>query len=668
MLRASFLGKFLKSPSDYYFLMQFEISGEYEPAGDQPQAIDKLVDGLSRGYRFQTLLGATGTGKTLTVSHVIARAGRPAIVISHNKTLAAQLAAEFRAIFPKNAVEYFVSYYDYYQPEAYVPQIDLYVEKEAEINAEIDRLRHRATQALLTRRDVVIVASVSCIYNLGSPAEYREASFEVRVGQKVDRQKLFKHLVEMRYQRNNVELGKGKFRARGGTIEIGTADDTYVRLELDEEDSVSSVSYFDLKTGRFKDEAQAVFIFPATHFVTSKEKLERALRSIEEELNQRLEELKSQGKLLEAQRLESRTKYDLEMIRETGYCAGVENYSRHLTGREPGETPMTLLDYFPKDFVTVIDESHVTIPQLRGMFEGDKSRKRALVEYGFRLPSAFDNRPLMFDEFMQKVGQVIFMSATPGPFELKMSSQVVEQIIRPTGLVDPELTVKPARNQVDDLVEELAYTVKKGERALVTTLTKRSAEDLAEYLLLRGFKVHYLHSELESLERVKVLRDLRRGKYDVVVGVNLLREGLDLPEVSLVAILDADKEGFLRSQTSLIQTIGRAARNVNGRVILYADSVTDSIRAAIEETNRRRKKQTEFNLLHGIEPKTIQKEIRSIVVDQEGSSVKTEDEDLEKVLAQLEEQMLEAAHQLQFERAAELRDKIKELKRRFSKN
>ncbi|MEM3857622.1 MAG: excinuclease ABC subunit UvrB, partial [Thermoprotei archaeon] len=495
--------------------MLFKIASGFKPSGDQPKAIRELVDGLNEGLRFQTLLGATGTGKTLTVANMIAEVQRPALIISHNKTLAAQLAAEFRSIFPDNAVEYFVSYYDYYQPEAYVPQSDLYIEKEAEINEEIDRLRHRATQALLSRRDVIIVASVSCIYGLGSPEEYRKASFEIRSGTEFNRRDLFKKMVEMGYKRNQVELGKGRFRAKGSTLDIGTAEDYFVRVELDG-DSVSSISYFDLKTGRFMENVDTTFVFPATHFVAPKEVLERACVSIEQELEERLAELKAQGKLLEAQRLESRTRYDLEMIRSTGYCAGIENYSRHFSGRKPGEAPYTLLDFFPNDFITVIDESHVTVPQLHGMYAGDKSRKDTLVEFGFRLPSARDNRPLKFDEFLEKVKQVVFMSATPGPFELKHSSRVVEQIIRPTGLVDPEVVVKPALNQVDGLVEELKSVVSKGERALVTTLTKKSAEDLSEYLLLRGFKVHYLHSELDSLERVKVLRDLRKGKYDVV--------------------------------------------------------------------------------------------------------------------------------------------------------
>jgi excinuclease ABC subunit B len=651
--------------------MPFQLTTEYRPAGDQPQAIERLVEGLKRGYRFQTLLGATGTGKTFTVASVIARADRPALIISHNKTLAAQLAAELRAFFPNNAVEYFVSYYDYYQPEAYVPQLDLYIAKEAEINAEIDRLRHRATQALLTRRDVVIVASVSCIYNLGSPVDYREASFMVRVGDRLARSEFFRKLVELHYERNNLELGKGKFRARGGTIEVGTADDSYLRLELDEHGVVSSISLFDLKSRGLVSEVESAWIFPATHFLLPHSRLESALRSIEKELEERVSELKSQGKLLEAQRLESRTRYDLELIRETGYCPGIENYSRHLSGRRPGETPMTLLDYFPNDFITIIDESHVTVPQLRGMYEGDKSRKDALVEYGFRLPSAYDNRPLRFEEFMGKVGQVIFMSATPGEFELEVSSQVVEQIIRPTGLVDPEVVVKPARNQVDDLVAELLRVVERGERALVTTLTKRSAEDLADYLLRRGFRVHYLHSELESLERVRVLRDLRGGKYDVVVGVNLLREGLDLPEVSLVAILDADKEGFLRSKTSLIQTIGRAARNVNGRVVLYADVVTDSIRQAVDETNRRRRVQLEYNAAHGITPKTVEKEIRSIVSEEEdvvGGRRESQGEDVSELIARLEEEMFDAARRLEFEKAAELRDRIRRLKEEVNSN
>lgn len=644
--------------------MSFEISREFTPAGDQPQAIEKLVKGLSNGIRFQTLLGATGTGKTLTIAHVIAKANRPALVISHNKTLAAQLTAELRSLFPKNAIEYFVSYYDYYQPEAYVAQSDLYIEKEAEINDEIDRLRHRATQALLTRRDVIIVASVSCIYSLGSPDEYREAALEVNVGKEIDRKKFLRNLVEMRYQRNQLELGKGKFRVRGNTIDIGTADETFIRVELDG-DSVSSISYHDIKTGLFKDDSKAAFIFPATHFVTSKENLEKAFASIENELRERLKELRAQGKLLEAQRLESRTRYDLEMIRSTGYCTGIENYSRHFSGRLPGSPPFTLLDYFPRDFVTVIDESHVTIPQLHGMHAGDRSRKDSLVEFGFRLPSAYDNRPLTFDEFVGKVGQVIFMSATPGPYELRNSGQVVEQIIRPTGLVDPEVLVMPATNQVDGLVSQLSDVVGRGERALVTTLTKKSAEDLAEYLLLRGYKVHYLHSELESMERVKVLRDLRRGKYDVVVGVNLLREGLDLPEVSLVAILDADKEGFLRSQTSLIQTIGRAARNVNGKVVLFADEITDSIRAAIEETNRRRAIQLKFNEEQGITPITVKKEIHTIVSEPVAESDSTGTENVSALIERLEEQMLEEAKMLRFEKAAEIRDRINDLKKRM---
>ncbi|MEM3670165.1 MAG: excinuclease ABC subunit UvrB [Thermoprotei archaeon] len=642
--------------------MLFKIASGFKPSGDQPKAIRELVDGLNEGLRFQTLLGATGTGKTLTVANMIAEVQRPALIISHNKTLAAQLAAEFRSIFPDNAVEYFVSYYDYYQPEAYVPQSDLYIEKEAEINEEIDRLRHRATQALLSRRDVIIVASVSCIYGLGSPEEYRKASFEIRSGTEFNRRDLFKKMVEMGYKRNQVELGKGRFRAKGSTLDIGTAEDYFVRVELDG-DSVSSISYFDLKTGRFMENVDNTFVFPATHFVAPKEVLERACVSIEQELEERLAELKAQGKLLEAQRLESRTRYDLEMIRSTGYCAGIENYSRHFSGRKPGEAPYTLLDFFPNDFITVIDESHVTVPQLHGMYAGDKSRKDTLVEFGFRLPSARDNRPLKFDEFLEKVKQVVFMSATPGPFELKHSSRVVEQIIRPTGLVDPEVVVKPALNQVDGLVEELKSVVSKGERALVTTLTKKSAEDLSEYLLLRGFKVHYLHSELDSLERVKVLRDLRKGKYDVVVGVNLLREGLDLPEVSLVAILDADKEGFLRSQTSLIQTIGRAARNVNGRVVLFADETTESIKAAIDETNRRRAIQLRYNEEHGIKPVTIRKEILTIIEEPAEDEGVKPGEDVRATIERLQEEMIEEAKNLRFEKAAQLRDRIVELKK-----
>lgn len=661
---------------------QFELISEYVPRGDQPKAIAQLVEGLRKGYRFQTLLGVTGSGKTFTISHVIAQIQKPTLVIAHNKTLAAQLCSEFREFFPHNAVEYFVSYYDYYQPEAYVPQTDTYIEKETEINDEIDRLRHSATQAVLERRDVIVVASVSCIYGLGSPQEYQETILTLKKGGVYNRREILHRLVEMQFVRNDINLERGTFRARGEVLEIHPVHEEHIlRIEFFG-DEVDRILILHPVTGEVLGEKERVTVFPATHFVASRERIERALRSIEEELQERLEWFRQQGKLLEAQRLEQRTRYDMEMIREVGYCTGIENYSRHLDGRRPGEPPHTLLDYFPEDFLLVIDESHQTIPQLRGMYAGDMSRKDTLIEYGFRLPSARDNRPLRFEEFLEKVHQCIFVSATPGPFEREHSEQIVEQIVRPTGLVDPEIEVKPTRGQIDDLLFQIRQRVEQGERVLVTTLTKRMAEDLAEYLRELGIKVHYLHSEIHTLERTEILRDLRLGEYDVIVGINLLREGLDLPEVSLVAILDADKEGFLRSETSLIQTMGRAARNVRGKVIMYAEEVTDSMRRAIEEANRRREIQIAYNREHGIIPQTVQKAVRELLLPSEESSTKVAErkasyevqeaplppEELERWIAQLEREMKQAAKELRFETAALLRDKIRELRERSSEN
>jgi excinuclease ABC subunit B len=656
----------------------FRLVSDYRPRGDQPQAIAKLVEGIRRGDRFQTLLGVTGSGKTFTIAHVIQEVQRPTLVIAHNKTLAAQLCSEFREFFPHNAVEYFVSYYDYYQPEAYIPQTDTYIEKDASINDEIDRLRHSATQAVLERRDVIVVASVSCIYGLGSPEEYKRSNLSLRRGETRDRDECLRTLVDMQFVRNDVALSRGTFRVRGDTIEIQPVDEEVItRIEFfgDEVDRITRV---DPLTGEILEERDRITIFPATHFIASWETIERALKSIEEELQERLEWFRKQGKLLEAQRLEQRTRYDMEMIREIGYCSGIENYSRHLDGRAPGTPPATLLDYFPEDFLLIIDESHQTVPQLHGMYAGDMSRKQTLVDFGFRLPSCKDNRPLRFDEFESRINQCIFVSATPGPYELRVSSQVVEQIIRPTGLVDPEVVVKPTKGQIDDLIHEIQECISRGERVLVTTLTKRMAEDLSEYLAELGIKVHYLHSDIETLARTEILRDLRLGQYDVVVGINLLREGLDLPEVSLVAILDADKEGFLRSETSLIQTMGRAARNVRGRVIMYADEITDSMRRAIAETNRRREKQIRYNQEHGIVPETVRKEVRALltptahVAEAAASysavpSVDSMDrEHLELLLANLEAEMRQAAKELRFEEAAVLRDRIKELKAMLS--
>jgi len=651
---------------------EFKVVSDFEPTGDQPQAIAALVRGIKEGYRHQTLLGVTGSGKTFTMAKVIEEVQRPTLVLAHNKTLAAQLYSEFREFFPHNAVEYFVSYYDYYQPEAYIPRTDTYIEKDATINDEIDRLRHAATQALFTRRDVVIVASVSCIYSLGSPEDYNQTVISLRKGETRKRDKVLRFLTDIQYERNDANLTRGKFRVRGDTLEIYPAHEEIVfRVEF-WGDEIERIVEVDSLTGEVLVERTQVDIYPAKHFITTAEKLALALADIEAELEERVSELESQGKLLEAQRLRQRTCYDMEMLREVGYCSGVENYARHLARREPGSTPWTLLDYFPDDFLMFIDESHMTLPQVRGMYHGDRARKDVLVEHGFRLPSAIDNRPLTFEEFQKHLNQVIYVSATPGEYELEHSQQVVEQIIRPTGLVDPSVEVRPTRGQIDDLIGEIRQRVERGERALVTTLTKKMAEDLADYLTEMGIKVHYLHSEIETLERVEILRDLRLGVYDVVVGINLLREGLDLPEVSLVAILDADKEGFLRSEGSLIQTIGRAARHVDGRVIMYADTMTDSMKRAIEETYRRRKLQTEYNEKHGITPVGIKKAIKDITdrvraVAESHPSYKVDGtipkDELNRLIKELESQMKAAAKALEFEKAALLRDQIVELKR-----
>lgn len=654
---------------------EFKIVSPFKPMGDQPQAIEKLAAGLEQGQKYQTLLGATGTGKTFVMANLIERVQRPALVIAHNKTLAAQLYSEFREFFPKNAVEYFVSYYDYYQPEAYVPQKDLYIEKDSSINDEIDRLRLAATSSLFSRRDVVIVASVSCIFGLGSPEDYGRVVISLKRGETRQRDKVLRHLVDIYYERNDFELGRGKFRVRGDTLEVAPAyGETAYRIEFfgDEIDRITEV---DPLTGELLLDHTAVDIYPAKHFITPQEKLAKALEDIEKELEDQLILFREQGKLLEAQRIEQRTKYDIEMMRELGYCSGIENYSRHLSQRAAGSPPWTLLDYFPDDYLIIIDESHNTIPQLRAMYNGDRSRKETLVDFGFRLPSALDNRPLKFDEFEQKVHQVIFTSATPAQYERDVSSQVVEQIIRPTGLIDPQVVVRPIKGQVDDLVAELRRRIENGERALVTTLTKRMAEDLADYLHELGLKVHYLHSEVQTLERVEILRDLRLGVYDVIVGINLLREGLDLPEVSLVAILDADKEGFLRSETALIQTTGRAARHVNGTVIMYADTMTDSMKRAIDETDRRRAIQEEYNKKHGIEPKGIVKEVHDLTdrvraaaeargdyAATPGTPLELPKSEAQRLISDLEKQMKEAASKWEFEKAAMLRDQIMELR------
>ncbi|MGZ4119213.1 MAG: excinuclease ABC subunit UvrB [Actinomycetota bacterium] len=659
----------------------FRIASEFRPAGDQPAAIDALTRGVGEGLDFQTLLGVTGSGKTATVAWLVEKIQRPTLVISPNKSLAAQLANEFREFFPDNAVEYFVSYYDYYQPEAYVPQTDTYIEKDSSVNDEIDRLRHSATSALLQRKDVLIVASVSCIYGLGSPEQYEGHLLRLVQGVDVPMEFIKRRLVNMQYSRNDFSLARGTFRVRGDTIEIHPAyEETILRIELFG-DTIERMTLVEPVSGEVVGEVGDTTVFAASHYVASQERMAHAMDSIEEELGYRLKELESQNKLLEAQRLRMRTTFDLEMMREMGFCSGIENYSRHIDGRAPGEAPYTLLDYFPDDFLCVVDESHVTVPQINGMYEGDMTRKRTLVEHGFRLPSAMDNRPLKFEEWLKKVRQVVFLSATPGPYELKVSKQVVEQVVRPTGLVDPEVIIRPTKGQIDDLIEEIRRRAEAGERTLVTTLTKKMAEDLTEYLVESGLRVRYMHSETDTIQRIELLRDLRLGEYDTLIGINLLREGLDLPEVSLVAILDADKEGFLRSETSLIQTIGRAARNVSGQVIMYADEVTDSMKRAINETNRRRQKQVKHNAEHGIEPATIRKRVSDILqsagIASETSAPYTEKkkkkisrdltglpkDELPRLIQALEEEMREAARELRFEYAARLRDEVNELKR-----
>jgi excinuclease ABC subunit B len=659
----------------------FRVVSDLQPSGDQPAAIDAIVEGVTAGEPHVTLLGATGTGKTFTISHAVERLQRPTLVIAPNKSLGAQLANEFREVFPDNAVEYFVSYYDYYQPEAYIPSTDTYIEKDSSINEEIERLRHSATAALLSRRDVLIVASVSCIYGLGSPEEYEGQLLRLYRGTEVPLEFATRRLVDIQYQRNQMSRARGTFRLQGDTLEVFPPyEQAGYRIEW-WGDTVERISMFDPTTGEVvNDQIVDQTVFPASHYVAGEERMGRAIVTIEEELQQRLAELDRQGKLLEAERLRMRTNYDLEMLREVGFCSGIENYSRHIDGRSAGTAPYTLLDYFPKDYLVVIDESHVTVPQLHGMYEGDMSRKSTLVEHGFRLPSAIDNRPLRFDEFVERVDQVVFMSATPGPYELRVTppNRIAEQIVRPTGLVDPEVEIRPTRGQVDDLIEEIRRRAEKDQRVLVTTLTKKMAEDLTDYLVEMGIRVRYLHSEVDTIQRIEILRDLRLGEFDVLVGINLLREGLDLPEVSLVAILDADKEGFLRSETSLIQTIGRAARNVDGTVLMYADSVTDSMRSAIGETQRRRKIQLGYNREHGIDPQTIRKAVTDILLTlrQENApttpkkqrlrkNVETDlpPSELERLIQQLEEEMHEAAKELRFEYAARLRDEVHELRK-----
>jgi excinuclease ABC subunit B len=656
---------------------EFKLNPAYTPTADQPQAISSLAEGLGTDERFLTLLGATGTGKTFTMAGTIEAMQRPALVIAHNKTLAAQLCNEFREFFPENAVEYFVSYYDYYQPEAYVPAQDLYIEKDSSINDEIDRLRHSATAALLARRDVVIVASVSCIYGIGSPELYREQMQLFKVGDWVDRDETFRKLIGMQYARNDTNLTRGTFRVKGEVLEVFPAyAETAYRIALFG-DEVESIQHFDPLTGEVLDEIDHVAVWPATHYVTKEETIERSVSEIKHELNERVAFFEESGKLLEAHRLRQRTEYDMELLKELGFAPGIENYSRILDGRPEGSPPHTLIDYFPEDFVVFVDESHQTIPQLGGMYEGDRSRKQTLVDHGFRLPSALDNRPLRFEEFLNRIGQMVMVSATPGEFERASAARIVEQIVRPTGIVDPEVQVRETRNQIDDLMNEVRRRVEVGERTLVTTLTKKMAEDLTAYLLEHGFRVRYLHSEIDTLERIQIIRDLRLGEYDVLVGVNLLREGLDLPEVSLVGILDADKEGFLRGETSLIQTIGRAARNVRGQVLMYADRETDAMRAAIRETDRRREIQLAYNREHGITPETVQKGISDIAeflsmesratparrrrAHRDGDVIKSPEE-LEKIIVELEEEMLAAADELRFEEAGRIRDELKELR------
>ncbi|MBN8235378.1 excinuclease ABC subunit UvrB [Halobacillus kuroshimensis] len=653
---------------------KFELVSKFSPQGDQPKAIEKMVEGIQNGKKHQTLLGATGTGKTFTMSNVIAQVNKPTLIIAHNKTLAGQLYSEFKEFFPNNAVEYFVSYYDYYQPEAYVPSSDTFIEKDASINDEIDKLRHSATSSLFERNDVIIVASVSCIYGLGSPEEYRSQVLSVRSGMEKDRDQLLRELVDIQYARNDIDFQRGTFRVRGDSVEIipASREEHAIRVEFfgDEIDRIREV---DVLTGEVTGEREHVAIFPASHFVTREEKLKKAIANIEAEMEARVKELRDQEKLLEAQRLEQRTNYDLEMMREMGFCSGIENYSRHLTFREEGATPYTLLDFFPDDFLIMVDESHVTLPQVRGMYNGDRARKQVLVDHGFRLPSALDNRPLMFPEFEEHINRIAYVSATPGPYEIEHTPEMIEQIIRPTGLLDPEIEVRPIHGQIDDLVGEINKRKDEGERVLVTTLTKKMSEDLTAYLKDLGIKVAYLHSEIKTLERIEIIRDLRVGKYDVIVGINLLREGLDIPEVSLVTILDADKEGFLRSDRSLIQTIGRAARNEKGRVIMYADKMTKSMQYAIDETYRRREKQMAYNEEHGITPQTIKKEVRDVIkataVAEEDISYETgkkpsemTKKERQEMIDNMETEMKQAARDLDFERAAELRDILLELK------
>ena len=650
---------------------EFHVVSEYSPSGDQPEAIDALASGLEAGLDEQTLLGVTGSGKTYTMAKVIERIQRPTLVLAHNKTLAAQLCSEFREFFPDNAVEYFVSYYDYYQPEAYIPTTDTYIEKDASTNEEIDRLRLSATASLLERRDVIVVASVSCIYGLGEPEDFEKMMVPVRVGLEIERDQLIKRLIEIRYERNDIAFERNMIRVRGDTVEVWPAyyKDSAIRIEFFG-DEIDRVSEFNPVTGEVLRRLTNIPIFPASHYITPKEKLQRAVKEIRRECDERVAYFKSVDKLLEAQRIEQRTNFDIEMINELGYCSGIENYSRIISGRAPGSAPMTLLDYFPKDFVLFIDESHVTLPQVRAMYRGDRARKESLVEYGFRLPSAFDNRPLKFEEFQQRIGQVVYVSATPGEYERMRSGQIVEQIIRPTGLLDPRISVRPVEGQIDDLLDEIKARIAKNERTLVTTLTKKMAEDLSAYLAGAGIKCRYMHHDIGAIERMEIIRDLRLGEFDVLVGINLLREGLDLPEVSLVAILDADKEGFLRSETSLIQTIGRAARNAEGMVIMYADNVTPSMRAAIDETERRRKKQDEFNKAHGIVPKTIKKDVRDIIElspeqDKAGrrkDGVRMTEAERREEIAKLEKKMREAAKMLEFEYAAVLRDQLIKLR------
>ncbi len=655
-------------------MADFKVVSDFEPQGDQPEAIEALATGIDDSLHHQVLVGITGSGKTYVIAKAVEQVQRPTLVIAHNKTLAAQLAAEFKEFFPNNAVEYFVSYYDFYQPEAYLPQTDTYIEKDSRINDEIDRLRHSATQAVMSRRDVIVVASVSCIFGLGSPEQYEEVSLKLKKGELYDRDEMLRQLVKMQFSRNDYDLDRGTFRARGDVIEIHPVDrDEIVRVELFGDD-VQKIVVLDPLTGEVIEERGELMVFPATHYVASRDRIEKALVAIEEELEERLVWYRKKDRVLEAQRIEQRTRYDLEMIREIGYCQGIENYSRHFDGRSPGQPPYTLLDWFPDDFLLVIDESHQTIPQVRAMYAGDRSRKENLVEHGFRLPSAYDNRPLTFPEFEERVNQVIYVSATPAPYELQRAEKVAELIVRPTGLVDPEIDVRPTAGQVDDLVAEIRKTVAQGYRVLVTTLTKRMSEDLTEYLAELSFRVHYLHSDVETFERSELLRDLRLGEFDVLVGINLLREGLDLPEVGLVAILDADQEGFLRSTTSLIQIMGRAARNVDGRVIMYADRITDSMRNAIDEAERRRHKQIEYNEQHGITPATVIKAVRDVMrADEERKTTAVRrvaphlaavapPDQLFEVVRELEREMREAAEKLEYERAAELRDEIEELK------